>query len=239
MLFSATLDHQIMGLISQTQDPLRFEVEDKQPTVEGVEHHLFEVHRMDKTDVLVVAAQRPARTDARLHADEARVRPARRTGSSSEGINAEPIHGDLVTGRARTRAQAVRGRDDRRARRDRRRRARTRHRQHHARRELRPAGGPQGVPPSRRTNGSCRTIGHGGHARDVAGAVGRREDGADAASCTRTSSRSSRPTRGCSRSEPTEFEGNPPAAEQPDKPATAGAYARLARRRGGGGRRRR
>jgi len=37
-----------------------------------------------------------------------------------------------------------------------------------------------------------------------------------------------------------EFEGNPPAEEQPDKPATAGAYARLAkRRRGGGGPRRR
>ena len=28
MLFSATLDRQIMGLISQTQDPLRFEVDD-------------------------------------------------------------------------------------------------------------------------------------------------------------------------------------------------------------------
>ena len=32
-----------------------------------------------------------------------------------------------------------------------------------------------------------------------------------------------------------EFAGAPPAPESDDRPATAGAYARLARRRGGGG----
>jgi len=94
MLFSATLDSQIMGLISQTQDPLRFEVEDSHPTVEGVEHHLFEVHRMDKTDVLVSLLKGPhgltlVFTRTKRECD----RLARRL--SDEKVKAEPIHGDL------------------------------------------------------------------------------------------------------------------------------------------------
>jgi superfamily II DNA/RNA helicase len=94
MLFSATLDSQIMGLISQTQDALRFEVEDTQPTVEGVEHHLFEVHRMDKTDVLVSLLKGPhgltlVFTRTKRECD----RLARRL--TDEKIKAEPIHGDL------------------------------------------------------------------------------------------------------------------------------------------------
>ena len=97
MLFSATLDSQIMGLISQTQDPLRFEVEDTQPTVEGVEHHLFEVHRMDKTDVLIALLQGPhgltlvftrTKRECDCLADQLK----------AAGINAEPIHGDLGQG---------------------------------------------------------------------------------------------------------------------------------------------
>jgi superfamily II DNA/RNA helicase len=94
MLFSATLDHQIMGLISQTQDPLRFEIEETQPTVEGLEHHLFEVHRMDKTDVLVSLLAGPhgstlvfTRTKRECDRLAGRLKQA--------GINAEAIHGDL------------------------------------------------------------------------------------------------------------------------------------------------
>jgi superfamily II DNA/RNA helicase len=94
LLFSATLDSQIMGLIAQTQDPLRFEVSDSQPTVEGVEHHLFEVHRMDKTDVLVSLLKGPhgltlVFTRTKRECD----RLARRL--KEEDIKAEPIHGDL------------------------------------------------------------------------------------------------------------------------------------------------
>ncbi|MEX2394496.1 MAG: DEAD/DEAH box helicase [Actinomycetota bacterium] len=97
MLFSATLDSQIMGLISQTQDPIRFEVADKQPTVEGVEHHLFEVHRMDKTDVLVSLLQGPhgltlVFTRTKRECDRLADRLKR------EGVKAEPIHGDLSQG---------------------------------------------------------------------------------------------------------------------------------------------
>jgi superfamily II DNA/RNA helicase len=97
MLFSATLDSQIMGLISQTQDAIRFEVEDKQPTVEGVEHHLFEVHRMDKTDVLVALLQGPhgltlvfTRTKRECDYLAGQLKTA--------GVKAEPIHGDLGQG---------------------------------------------------------------------------------------------------------------------------------------------
>ena len=94
MLFSATLDGQIMGLISQTQDALRFEVADARPTVEGVEHHLFEVHRMDKTDVLISLLQGPhgltlVFTRTKRECDELAHRLKRAE------INAEPIHGDL------------------------------------------------------------------------------------------------------------------------------------------------
>ena len=97
MLFSATLDSQIMGLISQTQDAIRFEVADKQPTVEGVEHHLFEVHRMDKTDVLVSLLQGPhgltiVFTRTKRECDRLSDR------LKKEGVKAEPIHGDLSQG---------------------------------------------------------------------------------------------------------------------------------------------
>ncbi len=94
MLFSATLDSQIMGLIAQTIDPLRFEVSDQQPTVEGVEHHLFEVHRMDKTEVLVALLKGPhgltlvfTRTKRDCDYLAGQLKRAK--------INAEPIHGDL------------------------------------------------------------------------------------------------------------------------------------------------
>ena len=93
MLFSATLDHQIIGLISQTQDALRFEVADSQPTVEGLEHHLFEVHRMDKTDVLVALLKGPhglTLVFTRTRRDCARL--AERLNDA--GVKAEAIHGD-------------------------------------------------------------------------------------------------------------------------------------------------
>ncbi len=93
MLFSATLDHQIMGLISQTQDPLRFEITDRQPTVEGLEHHLFEVHQMDRTDVLVSLLRGPhglTLVFTRTKRGCARLAQA----LNDAGVKAEAIHGD-------------------------------------------------------------------------------------------------------------------------------------------------
>jgi ATP-dependent RNA helicase DeaD/ATP-dependent RNA helicase RhlE len=93
MLFSATLDSQIMGLISQTQDPLRYEVSDRQPTVEGLEHHLFEVHQMDKTDVLVALLKGPhGLTLVFTRTKRACSRLAKAL--SDNGVKAEAIHGD-------------------------------------------------------------------------------------------------------------------------------------------------
>ena len=93
MLFSATLDHQIMGLISQTQDPMRFEISDRSPTVEGLEHHLFEVHHMDKTEVLVSLLKGPhGLTLVFTRTKHACGRLAKTL--TDAGIKAEAIHGD-------------------------------------------------------------------------------------------------------------------------------------------------
>lgn len=93
MLFSATLDHQIMGLISQTQDPVRFEISDSQPTVAGLEHHLFEVHHMDRKDVLVSLLKGPhglTLVFCRTKRGCARLADA----LNEAGVKAEAIHGD-------------------------------------------------------------------------------------------------------------------------------------------------
>lgn len=94
MLFSATLDNQIAGLMAQTNDPVRHEVSEDMPTVEGVEHFFFEVHEMDRDEVLkrllshahgsVLVFCRTKRGCDRL---------ARRL--RDDGIDATPIHGDL------------------------------------------------------------------------------------------------------------------------------------------------
>jgi superfamily II DNA/RNA helicase len=93
MLFSATLDHQIMGLISQTQDPVRFEITDRMQTVEGLEHHLFEVHHLDRTEVLVSLLRGPhglTLVFTRTKRGCARLAKA----LTDAGIKAEAIHGD-------------------------------------------------------------------------------------------------------------------------------------------------
>jgi superfamily II DNA/RNA helicase len=93
MLFSATLDHQIMGLISQTQDAVRFEIADRQPTVEGLEHHLFEVHHLDKTEVLIALLKGPhglTLVFTRTKRECARLANA----LTDAGVKAEAIHGD-------------------------------------------------------------------------------------------------------------------------------------------------
>jgi superfamily II DNA/RNA helicase len=93
MLFSATLDHQIMGLISQTQHAVRFEVTDRSSTVEGLEHHLFEVHHLDKTDVLIALLKGPhGLTLVFTRTKRACARLAKALNAA--GVKAEAIHGD-------------------------------------------------------------------------------------------------------------------------------------------------
>jgi superfamily II DNA/RNA helicase len=97
MLFSATLDQQIMGLIAQTKNAVRHEIADKEPTVESMEHHLFEVHHLDKVDVLVSLLNAPreltlvfTRTKRGCDKLAKSLRDA--------GIKAAAIHGDLRQG---------------------------------------------------------------------------------------------------------------------------------------------
>lgn len=93
MLFSATLDHEIIGLISQTHDPLRFEIADRMQTVEGLEHHFFELHHLDKTDVLTALLKGPhglTLVFTRTKRDCARLAEL----LQQAGVKAEAIHGD-------------------------------------------------------------------------------------------------------------------------------------------------
>jgi superfamily II DNA/RNA helicase len=97
MLFSATLDNEIMGLIAQTRDAVRHEIAEAAPTVESVEHHLFEVHRMDKFDVLISLLDAPrnltlifTRTKRGCDKLAKQLRDA--------GVKAAAIHGDLRQG---------------------------------------------------------------------------------------------------------------------------------------------
>ncbi|HVE91470.1 MAG TPA: DEAD/DEAH box helicase [Actinomycetota bacterium] len=97
MLFSATLDSQIMGLIAQTHDPVRHEVDEDTPTVEAVEHHLFEVNQVDKHDVLISVLQAPRRltlvfTRTKRGCDKLA------THLRKAGVRAAAIHGDLAQG---------------------------------------------------------------------------------------------------------------------------------------------
>lgn len=97
MLFSATLDAQIMGLIAQTSDAVRHEVAEEAPTVETVEHHLFEVHQLDKVDVLLSLLKAPREltlvfTRTKYGCDKL----ARQLRDS--GIRASAIHGNLRQG---------------------------------------------------------------------------------------------------------------------------------------------
>ncbi len=94
MLFSATLDHAISGLVAQTRDAVRHEVIDDVPTVENVQHHFFEAHQMDKEAVL--ASLLKAATGLTLvftRTKRSCDKLAQRL--KDDGVKAVAIHGDL------------------------------------------------------------------------------------------------------------------------------------------------
>jgi len=94
MLFSATLDGAVDGLIKRHQrDPVFHEVISETVTVEEMEHRFLQVHQMDKVKV---AARIAAHHDRVLMFVRTK-RGADRVASSleKEGVRANSIHGDL------------------------------------------------------------------------------------------------------------------------------------------------
>ena len=110
-----------------------------------IEHHFVSVTADTKVETLVEHLTRDRGLDARLRPHQARRRPAGRRSSRAHGVDAVAMHGDLSQ-RARERAleRFESGKVDD-AGRHRRRRPRPRPRRHHARHQLRPAGGGQGL----------------------------------------------------------------------------------------------
>ena len=94
LLFSATLDGAVDALVRRYQhDPARHEVQYKQVTVDEMEHRFVAVHQMDKVNVaaaIIRASNRALVFSATRHGCD---RLSRRL--ESEGVRAEPIHGDL------------------------------------------------------------------------------------------------------------------------------------------------
>ncbi|MCC6225885.1 MAG: DEAD/DEAH box helicase [Microthrixaceae bacterium] len=94
LLFSATLDGVVDGLVSRYQhDPVRHEVASRGVTVEEMHHRFLLVHEMDKARVaaaIIRAAKRTIVFSATKHGAD---RLARKL--EEEGVTVAAIHGDL------------------------------------------------------------------------------------------------------------------------------------------------
>jgi len=102
MLFSATLDGGVRQLVNRyMHDPVRHEVESREPTVDEMQHRFLHVHQMDKVKVAASIARGTERTLVFVRTK----RGADRLVSQlrREGVRAGAIHGDLRQG-ARERA---------------------------------------------------------------------------------------------------------------------------------------
>ena len=104
LLFSATLDGAIDGLVTRYQnDPVRHEVEAKEVTVEEMVHRFVQVHDMDRNKVVASIVNSGTRTMVFCNTKRACDRLA---GDLSKlGVAAQAIHGDL---RQRQREKALR-----------------------------------------------------------------------------------------------------------------------------------
>ena len=181
MFFSATLDGKV-GELAQayTTNAGRYEAELTIDQQQGEIDHQF----------LPVTADNKVETLAGLLAQERGLALVFvRTKRGADRLVQKLARHDVIGGRdarrhepepARAGAEALRERHGQGARRHRRRRPRPRPRRHHARDQLRPAGGAHRVRPPRRPHGPRRAQRHGRHARPP-GAAGRGQPrGADA-----------------------------------------------------------
>jgi superfamily II DNA/RNA helicase len=94
LLFSATLDGVVDGLVKRYQhDPVFHEVEGRVVTVEQMQHLFLHVHEMDKVKVAAAIARNVGRTlmftRTKRGADKLAQRPL------DDGVRAAAIHGDL------------------------------------------------------------------------------------------------------------------------------------------------
>ena len=152
MFFSATLDGAV-GRIAEvyTRNPVRHEIESETQTVDEADHRFIPVESHGKLNKLIELAHAEEETGLTLvfvntkrHV-ETLARQLR-----NEGVPTVTMHGDM-TQQARERAlQRFEDKHVGRPDRHRRRRARSRPGRHHARRELRPAAGRQGLRAPRR-----------------------------------------------------------------------------------------
>jgi len=94
MLFSATLDGQVDGLVRRyLRDPVHHEVVEDTPTVDSMIHRFLAIHEMDRVRVAAAIARPVFRTLVFVRTKRGADRLA--TQLQREGVKAEAIHGDL------------------------------------------------------------------------------------------------------------------------------------------------
>ncbi len=108
LLFSATLDGAIDTLVTRYQhDPVRHEVEADEVTVEQMTHRFITVHQMDQAKVAAAIIKASNRT--LVFCNTKRMCDRLADDLESQGVTAEPIHGDL---RQRQREKALKAFSD-------------------------------------------------------------------------------------------------------------------------------
>jgi superfamily II DNA/RNA helicase len=94
LLFSATLDGVVQGLIDRYQtDPVRYEADSAGVTVAEMTHRFLRVHQMDKVKVAAAVCHSGARTLMFSRTKRGADRLVEQLGA--EGVKAGAIHGDL------------------------------------------------------------------------------------------------------------------------------------------------
>ncbi|MEL7207224.1 MAG: DEAD/DEAH box helicase, partial [Actinomycetota bacterium] len=94
LLFSATLDNGVSGLVRRYQsDPVHHEVAEKTVTVDEMTHRFVQIHQMDKPKVAAAIASGSDRTLMFVRTKRGADRLVDQL--EREGVDAKPIHGDL------------------------------------------------------------------------------------------------------------------------------------------------
>ena len=94
MLFSATLVPSVRQLARRyTQDPEHIEIESEQMVIEEAEHRFFEVHPMDKMQVLVTLVEKQPKTIVFTRTKRYAARLVEQL--RKEGLSVDGLHGDM------------------------------------------------------------------------------------------------------------------------------------------------